>query len=35
VVDEDHPELIAWQAVAPDGSPLRRQASLPRVIFVR
>ena len=28
-------DLIAWTTVAPDGRPLRRQARLPRVVFMR
>lgn len=35
VVDEDTTDLIAWDAVARDGAASRRQARLPRVIFVR
>lgn len=35
VVDEDTPELIVWEAVASDGAAVRKQARLPRVIFVR
>jgi hypothetical protein len=35
VVDEDTPEMIAWQAAASDGVTVRKQAKLPRVIFVR
>lgn len=35
VVDEDTADLIAWQAVASDGAAVRKQARLPRVIFVR
>ena len=35
VVDEGTTELIAWDAVARDGTASRRQARLPRVIFVR
>ncbi len=35
VVDEATCDLIAWDAVARDGTALRRQARLPRVIFVR
>jgi flagellar motility protein MotE (MotC chaperone) len=35
VVDEDYPEPITWQAMAPDGQALTRRARLPRVIFVR
>jgi hypothetical protein len=35
VVDEERPDLIAWDAVGKDGATLRRQARLPRVIFVR
>lgn len=35
VVDEHSPELIAWEATGADGSPVRKQARLPRVIFVR
>lgn len=34
-VDEDNPDLIAWDALASDGAAVRRQAKLPRVIFVR
>lgn len=34
VVDEGTTELIAWDAVARDGTASRRQARLPRVIFV-
>lgn len=35
VVDEQTADLITWEAAAPDGTPSRRQASLPRVLFVR
>jgi flagellar motility protein MotE (MotC chaperone) len=35
VVDESVIEPIAWQAVARDGSALRRQARLPRILFVK
>lgn len=35
VVDEATTDLIAWDAVARDGAASRRQARLPRVIFVR
>ncbi len=35
VVDEDTIDLIAWDAVAHDGVISRRQARLPRMIFVR
>jgi hypothetical protein len=35
VVDEDTVDLIAWDAQARDGASLRRQARMPRVIFVR
>ncbi len=35
VVDEERADLIAWDAVGKDGATLRRQARLPRVIFVR
>lgn len=35
VVDEDTPEPIRWQAVAPNGLELTRLARLPRVIFMR
>ncbi len=35
VVDEQTSDLIVWQAVAGDGVPVKRQARLPRVIFVR
>ncbi|MHB0888488.1 DUF3375 domain-containing protein [Acidithiobacillus sp.] len=35
VVDENTTDLIAWDAVARDGAASRRQARLPRVIFVR
>jgi hypothetical protein len=35
VVDEDTKDLIAWDTVARDGAAARRQARLPRVIFVR
>jgi len=35
VVDEDNPDLIAWDAVASDGAAVRKRARLPRVIFVR
>lgn len=35
VVDEDTPEVIAWQATAADGASLEKRARLPRVIFVR
>lgn len=34
-VDEGTSEVIAWQAVATDGTPVRKQARLPRVVFVR
>jgi hypothetical protein len=34
-VDEDILEPIGWEALASDGSPVQRQASLHRVIFVR
>jgi hypothetical protein len=35
VVDEDRLDLIVWQALASDGAEVRKQARLPRVIFVR
>jgi hypothetical protein len=35
VVDEDRPEIIAWEAAAADGAVVRKDARLPRVIFVR
>jgi len=35
VVDEDSPEIIAWEATASNGKPVRKHARLPRVIFVR
>jgi hypothetical protein len=35
VVVEDSPEIIAWEAPAADGVPVRKNARLPRVIFVR
>lgn len=35
VVDEERADLIAWDAVGNDGATLRRQARLPRLIFVR
>jgi Protein of unknown function (DUF3375) len=35
VVDEDSPEIIAWEAPAADGVTVRKEARLPRVIFVR
>ena len=35
VVDEQTPELIAWEAVGRDGAAVCRQARLPRVVFVR
>ncbi len=35
VVDEDTTDLIAWDAVSIEGHTARRQAQLPRVIFVR
>lgn len=35
VVDEDRLDLIVWQALASDGADVRKQAQLPRVIFVR
>ncbi len=34
VVDENSPDLIAWEALASDGAAVRKQARLPRVIFV-
>lgn len=34
-VDEGTSEVIAWQAVATDGTPVQKRARLPRVIFVR
>ncbi len=34
-VDEDTIDFIAWDAVASDGAGVRKQARLPRVIFVR
>lgn len=34
-VDEATPELIAWDALASDGAAVRKQATLPRVIFVK
>jgi len=35
VVDEGTTDLIAWAAVARDGSGVHRQARVPRLIFVR
>ena len=35
VVDEERADLIAWDAPGQDGAGVRRQARLPRVIFVR
>jgi hypothetical protein len=35
VVDENTLDLIVWQALASDGTDVRKQAQLPRVIFVR
>lgn len=35
VVDEDTTDSIAWDAISNDGQTARRQAQLPRVIFVR
>lgn len=35
VVDEEHLEVIGWDISTSDGSPIRKQAKLPRVIFVR
>jgi hypothetical protein len=34
-VDEDTADLIVWVGSASDGSIVRKQARLPRVIFVR
>jgi hypothetical protein len=34
-VDEDTTEVIAWQVADRDGIPIRRQARLPRIIFMR
>ena len=34
-VDEDIEDLIVWDALASDGSGVRKQVRLPRVIFVR
>lgn len=34
-VDESRPELVTWQASGENGQAIRRQARLPRVIFVR
>jgi len=35
VVDQGVSDLIAWESVASSGAAVRKQASLPRVIFVR
>lgn len=35
VVDEATPEVITWEAARPDGTPVTRQARLPRILFVR
>ena len=35
VVDENTPELITWQTQNEEGDTLKRQAKMPRVIFVR
>lgn len=35
VVDENTPDPIRWQSVAPDGQTITRSARLPRVIFTR
>jgi hypothetical protein len=35
VVDEDTADLIAWDVIARDGGASRKEARLPRVIFVR
>jgi hypothetical protein len=35
VVDEDRPETIVWEAPSADGSWVRKDARLPRIIFVR
>lgn len=35
VVDEDTADLVVWEAPSGEGVGVRRQASLPRVIFVR
>lgn len=35
VVDEDAPDLIAWEAVSSDGEAIHKEAKLPRIIFVR
>lgn len=35
VVEEGTPEVIAWEALASDGVAVRKEARLPRVIFVR
>ncbi len=35
VVDENTSDVIAWQGVGPDGREQMKQATLPRVIFVR
>ena len=35
VVDEDAADLVVWEAPSGDGVSVRRQASLPRMIFVR
>ena len=34
-VDEDTTEVIVWQVADRDGTPTRRQARLPRIIFMR
>ncbi|MDB6051538.1 MAG: hypothetical protein JWR17_4284 [Pseudomonas sp.] len=35
VVDESTPETIYWEAQSSDGTPVNKQALLPRIIFVR
>jgi hypothetical protein len=35
IVDEKSAEVVEWEALASDGASVRRQARLPRVIFVR
>ncbi len=35
LVDEDTPEVIAWQSIRRNGTPITKHARLPRVIFVR
>jgi Protein of unknown function (DUF3375) len=34
-IDEDTTELIAWEVPEPNGTTTRRQAHLPRIVFVR